>query len=96
MGSFKFLYGSRVKKCIYEQRAGLPLRHCQRTSALQISVGSNGKVFNRSKQEQLESVAYLCFFACLSQKGMCAVSSMAHRGQRSEESVELEAKRVLN
>ena len=33
-------------------------------------------------------MAYLCFFACLSQTGMCAVSIMAHRGQRSEESVE--------
>jgi hypothetical protein len=33
-------------------------------------------------------VAYLRFFACLSQKGTCAVSSMAHRGQRSIESLE--------
>ena len=42
-------------------------------------------VQNKSK---LKSVAYLRFFACLSQTGKCAVSSMQHRGQRSEESIE--------
>ena len=88
MGSFKFLYGSRVKKNHIRTARCLSLRHCQRTSTLPISVGSNNKIFNRSKQEQLESVAYLWFFACLSQKGMCTVSGMAHRGQRSEEIVE--------
>jgi hypothetical protein len=33
-------------------------------------------------------VGSLRFFACLSQKGKCAVSSMQHRGQRSQESIE--------
>ncbi len=33
-------------------------------------------------------MAYLRFLACLSQTGKCAVSSMQHRGQRSEESTE--------
>jgi hypothetical protein len=54
----------------------------------QLSAGCNRKVFNRSKQEQLKSAANLRIFACLSQKRTCAVSSMVHRGQRSEESIE--------
>jgi hypothetical protein len=51
-------------------------------------VKNNRKAFNRSKQEQLKSVAYLRFFACLSQTRTCAVSSMAHRGKKSVESIE--------
>ena len=38
-------------------------------------------------------MAYLRVFACLNQTGMCAVSSMAHRGQRSEESIEFKKAR---
>jgi O-phosphoseryl-tRNA(Cys) synthetase len=48
----------------------------------------NRNAFNSSKQEQLKSVANLRFFACLSQTVTCAVSNLAHRGQRSEESIE--------
>jgi hypothetical protein len=41
-------------------------------------------VQNKSKLKS----GIFAFFACFSQKGKCAVYSMAHRGQRSQESIE--------